>query len=176
MESVARCANNPDTPFLQMFLTLFGMSLAGFLGLLGTAFFGFHIFLTLKARTCIELLEKSQPGKVFDPSPYDVGIWGNIRAILGDFPMFWLLPLCPPRGEGLSFVSDETRLTADSAAGGVRRRAHQTMQRKMMGLSFGSSQSMSMTGYGNFSSQSAHFSQPISSAARIGSSSTPLPT
>jgi len=145
MESVGRCANNPDTPFLIMFLTLFGVSLAGFLGLLGSAFFGFHIFLALKAKTCIELLEKSQSGKCLAQSPYDVGMWGNIRAVLGEYPLLWLLPLCPPQGDGLSFVSEETQLSAASTAGGIRRRAHQTMQRQPYGTAFNMA---SMTGYG----------------------------
>lgn len=182
MESVGRCANNPDTPFLRMFLTLFGVTLSCFLGILGTAFFGFHIFLTLKAKTCIELLEKSQPGKVFDQSPYDVGVWGNIRAILGEVPLLWLLPLAPPKGEGLSFVSEETRLTADSTcgSGGIRRRNHQTMQRPHFGIPYGMA-SMMTQNLGNFSQQVAMRqpnTQPISAGGHGngGSASPSMPS
>mmetsp|Transcript_56416 Transcript_56416/g.160167 ORF Transcript_56416/g.160167 Transcript_56416/m.160167 type:complete len:358 (-) Transcript_56416:133-1206(-) len=134
-ESVMRCVDRPDTPFIVMFLTFFGETLAFFLAVLVTLFFGFHIWLSLKAMTTIEFCEKSLPRKEgetrsYDVSVYDVGFCGNIRAVLGNNALLWFLPLSRPPGDGLNFVSDETRLTKDMESGkGIRRRTHQKTQR-----------------------------------------------
>merc|ERR1719210_1700023 len=114
MESV-RAAMDPTTPFLQMFLLLFGETLASFLGVLVTAFFGFHIYLMLRAMTTIEFCEKSMKRTGYDSTVYDRGFLGNIKAVLGDEPWFWFLPLSPPPGAGLNFVTEETSLLARDA-------------------------------------------------------------
>mmetsp|Transcript_6208 Transcript_6208/g.11927 ORF Transcript_6208/g.11927 Transcript_6208/m.11927 type:complete len:376 (-) Transcript_6208:57-1184(-) len=117
-----------DTPFVKMFLLLFGETLAAFLGLLLTAFWIFHIWLMLKAMTTIEFCEKSMKRAGYDSSIYDCGFCGNIRAVLGDNMLLWLCPCSPPSGDGLSFVTEETplRITKDMEAGrGIRRKAHQ---------------------------------------------------
>merc|ERR1719265_2281061 len=79
-ESVHRSVD-PETPFITMFLVLFGETLAFFLGTLVTMFFCFHIYLMMKAMTTIEFCEKSLPkkkegaektgGPVYDVSVYD---------------------------------------------------------------------------------------------------------
>mmetsp|Transcript_14810 Transcript_14810/g.33694 ORF Transcript_14810/g.33694 Transcript_14810/m.33694 type:complete len:298 (-) Transcript_14810:47-940(-) len=103
-----------DTPFMDMFLLLFGETLAGFLALLVTGFFFFHIWLMLKAMTTIEFCEKSMKrssgtsGSSYDVSLYDRGLCGNIRAVLGDNPLLWLLPLSPPSGSGMSFMGEDS--------------------------------------------------------------------
>mmetsp|Transcript_50328 Transcript_50328/g.93059 ORF Transcript_50328/g.93059 Transcript_50328/m.93059 type:complete len:371 (+) Transcript_50328:166-1278(+) len=99
-----------DTPFMDMFLLLFGETLAGFLALLVTGFFCFHIWLMLKAMTTIEFCEKSMKRTSYDVSIYDRGFCGNIRAVLGDNTLLWLLPVSPPSGSGMSFVGEDTRL------------------------------------------------------------------
>ena len=38
---------------------------------------------------------------------------GNLKAVLGDNPWLWLLPIGRPPGRGVSFVMEETRLTKD---------------------------------------------------------------
>eukprot|EP00440_Ansanella_granifera_P073607 gb/GFBE01079873.1/.p1 GENE.gb/GFBE01079873.1/~~gb/GFBE01079873.1/.p1 ORF type:complete len:370 (+),score=57.45 gb/GFBE01079873.1/:1-1110(+) len=142
-ESVKRCIDNVNTPFLTLFLTFFGETLAFFLTVLVTAFFGLHIWLMLKAMTTIEFCEKSSPpkdgaSKTYD-SVYDIGVLGNIRAVLGSNVCFWLLPIGRPEGDGLTFVCDETRLTKDMENGkGIRRKTHQKTQRSRQGPMYGS--------------------------------------
>eukprot|EP00437_Effrenium_voratum_P010186 CAMPEP_0181440156 /NCGR_PEP_ID=MMETSP1110-20121109/22822_1 /TAXON_ID=174948 /ORGANISM="Symbiodinium sp., Strain CCMP421" /LENGTH=404 /DNA_ID=CAMNT_0023563951 /DNA_START=105 /DNA_END=1317 /DNA_ORIENTATION=- len=108
-----RAGTTPTTPFMTMFLLMFGETLAGFLGVLVTLFLFFHIFLMQKGMTTIEFCEKSQGSSGFDSSAYDRGFVGNLVAVLGDQPLLWLLPVAPPKGRGLSFASEDSRLTKD---------------------------------------------------------------
>jgi len=133
-ESVVR-SWDIDTPFATMFCVLFGETLSIFLGILLTTFFCFHIWLMLKAMTTIEFCEKKMPkaGKevpVEKVSLYDLGPFGNAKTVLGPNCLSWLVPMSPPIGDGLRFVTAESRLTADMEAGrNVRRKGHQTQQR-----------------------------------------------
>lgn len=138
-ESVQRSVD-VSTPFFTMFLVLFGETLAFFLGTLVTMFFCFHIYLMMKAMTTIEFCEKSLPkrqkegaekaGPVYDVSVYDMGFFGNLKSVLGANPLLWFLPVSPPPGDGLSFVTEDTRLTKDlEAARGIRRLTHRRTQR-----------------------------------------------
>lgn len=115
-----------STPFLTMFILLFGETLASFLGLLTTTFFSFHIWLMLKSMTTIEFCEKSLKKTGYDTSLYNRGVCGNIRAVLGDNMFLWFLPLSPPSGDGLNFVTEETPLCKDLD---VARQLHQQNQR-----------------------------------------------
>jgi len=113
-------STDAKTPFLKMFLLTFGETLASFLCLLSTLFFSFHIWLMLKSMTTIEFCEKSMKRSGYDSSAYDRGFYGNIRAVLGDHPMYWLLPVNPPSGDGLTFTSFEDtplRLSKDMETG-----------------------------------------------------------
>jgi len=127
-----------DTPFTTMFFVLFGETLSVFLGILLTTFFCFHIWLMLKAMTTIEFCEKKMPkgGKEAPVEPkaensvYDLGPCGNARSVLGPNPFMWFVPLSPPIGDGLNYVTPETRLTKDlEASKGIRRKTHQKQQR-----------------------------------------------
>lgn len=93
-------------PFSTMFALIFGETLAGFLALVVTVFFIFHIWLMLRAMTTIEFCEKSMK-RNWDTSVYNRGIYGNICAVLGDNPLLWLLPLSPPSGDGINFSQTE---------------------------------------------------------------------
>lgn len=141
IETVIRCWDD-DMPFMYMFGVLFGETLSIFLGVLVTLFWVFHIWLMSKAMTTIEFCEKKMPKgsdsrdgwlgtfAQTDPSVYDLGFYGNVKAILGPNIWCWCLPHTPPVGDGLNFVSPETRLTKDlEAAKGIRRKTHQKMQR-----------------------------------------------
>merc|ERR1711879_1135054 len=97
-DSLHVALNNPSTPFMSMFLLLFGETLTAFLGLLVTVFFAFHVWLMFKAMTTIEFCEKSMKRMHYDGSIYDRGNYGNIKAVLGDNPFLWFLPLNPPSG------------------------------------------------------------------------------
>lgn len=72
-----------------------------------------------KAMTTIEFCEKSMKRAAYDPSVYDRGWLGNIKAVLGDNPWLWFLPIAPPLGDGLGFLTEETpmRLSRDMEAG-----------------------------------------------------------
>jgi len=140
--SVRLCALKPDTPFVIMFLTLFGWTLATFLGLLATLFWCFHIWLAAKAMTTVEFCEKHLPKKKggdktasYDNSVYNLGLYGNLKATLGDNVFCMLLPLCPPSGNGLDFVNADMRLTKDlEASRSIRRMGHQITQRPLKPL------------------------------------------
>mmetsp|Transcript_114060 Transcript_114060/g.223721 ORF Transcript_114060/g.223721 Transcript_114060/m.223721 type:complete len:353 (-) Transcript_114060:229-1287(-) len=158
-ESVRRCVEEPSTPFATMFLTFFTETLAFFLMVLVTMFFGFHIWLMSKAMTTIEFCEKSMPknesdgSRSYDTSVYDLGLCGNVRAVLGSNILLWFFPCSRPTGDGLNFMSDETRLTKDLESGkGIRRRTHQRTQRTLRqgpadGQAFGGT--YSSMGYGD---------------------------
>mmetsp|Transcript_10250 Transcript_10250/g.26543 ORF Transcript_10250/g.26543 Transcript_10250/m.26543 type:complete len:346 (-) Transcript_10250:120-1157(-) len=127
LESV-RASVDSETPFLVMFFLLFGETLAAFIGILVTVFFGFHIWLMLRGMTTIEFCEKSMKlGKDWTgASAYDRGIYGNITSVLGDNPLLWLLPLSPPSGRGLHYTDEDTRLNRDLEGGrGIRARRSQ---------------------------------------------------
>jgi len=129
MISSVKEATVPETPFMTMFLLLFGESLAVFIGLLLTNFFAFHIYLMFKAMTTIEFCEKSLKRSSYDSSAYDRGPFGNMKAVLGDNVLLWLLPVALPEGDGLTYVTEDMRLTKDMEAGrGVRRKTHQNMR------------------------------------------------
>lgn len=137
-ESVRRCIENVDTPFQTMFWTFFGETLAFFFCVLITTFFGFHVYLVIRAMTTIEFCEKSLPkdqkqsnkNSNSDPSVYDCGIYGNLKTVLGDNVLLWAFPCSQPRGDGLRYTRDEATLTSVMEQGrGVRRREHQPAQR-----------------------------------------------
>jgi len=108
-----RAATDPRTPFAAMFLLLFGETLACFLGLLVSVFFTFHIWLLMKAMTTIEFCEKSMKKSGYDSSAYNRGFMKNLKAVLGDNPLLWLLPCSPPSGSGLTFVEEDTPFAKD---------------------------------------------------------------
>jgi len=105
LESVKNSVDS-NTPFVKMFLLLFGETLAAFLGILVTVFFGFHIWLMVKAMTTIEFCEKSMKKTGYNSSVYDHGLLGNMQQVLGDNPLLWLLPCSPPSGKGLFFTKE----------------------------------------------------------------------
>lgn len=144
-----RDAADADVPFVKMFGLLFGETLASFLGLLVTIFWIFHVWLMAKAMTTIEFCEKSMKRSGYDSSAYDSGFYANARAVLGDNPLIWLLPCCPPSGDGINFVNEDTRfgaLAKDVETGrDIRRQAHlltsRTTRKKKHGAGTGESPS-----------------------------------
>lgn len=121
----------PSTPFFTMFLVLLCITLTSFIAVLVTVFFAFHVWLVLKAMTTIEFCEKSMKKSGYDASTYDRGFWGNLTAVLGDNVLLWLLPCSPPSGDGLTYVTEESRLIRDLETGrGSRRRGGARGQRQ----------------------------------------------
>jgi len=109
LESVT-VALDPATPFLRMFLLLFGETLAGLIALASTMFFVFHVWLMFRAMTTIEFCEKSVK-RVQKTNSFDWGIMRNMQAVLGSNTLLWLLPCSPPEGDGLSFVTERSPLS-----------------------------------------------------------------
>lgn len=107
----------PTTSFNDMFIVLFGETLAALFGFMVTCFFFFHIYLMLKSMTTIEFCEKSQKRTAYDATAYDRGIYGNTRAVLGDNPWLWLLPCSLPSGDGLAYITEEAPLLSKDGGG-----------------------------------------------------------
>lgn len=140
--TVQRLVVIADAPFLVMFLVLFGETMAFFFAVLVTTFLGFHIWLISKAMSTIEFCEKSlpkhniadkdtPPTKTYDASVYDLGVIGNFRAILGPSLFLMLVPVANQGGDGLTFVSEETRLCHDiDTSKGIRVKGHRNTQRR----------------------------------------------
>jgi hypothetical protein len=123
-----------ETSFVKMWLVVFGFTLSGFLAALVTVFFGFHIWLACKGMTTIEFCEKAMKTGDYNKSPYNEGGCMNAKAMLGPNVLLWLLPLSPPSGDGISFVTENSRLTLtnDPEVGKtyVRRKSHRPAQRE----------------------------------------------
>lgn len=94
-----------DVSLITMLALTFGEVLATFLFVLITSFLSFHIWLMMMAMTTVEFCEKSLKKTSYNSSVYSIGAYRNICAVLGDQPLFWLLPLSLPSGDGLSFQS-----------------------------------------------------------------------
>mmetsp|Transcript_22871 Transcript_22871/g.58538 ORF Transcript_22871/g.58538 Transcript_22871/m.58538 type:complete len:330 (+) Transcript_22871:79-1068(+) len=116
-----------ETPFWTMLALLFGESLAVFLAMLLSAFWGFHIWLVLQAMTTIEFCEKSSKngngnGNYISPYRRPTAL-GNIQDVLGKNPIVWLLPVRGPpapatsgaRGPGLTYLDERTALVQDGS-------------------------------------------------------------
>jgi hypothetical protein len=120
-----------DDPSLsELFLVLFGETLASFMALIVTGFFAFHIFLAFKGLTTIEFCEKQKSSSY--ESIFSRGVYGNFQDILGRNPIVWLLPFPLTSGDGLSFEVDLSKfkggkedsalqLDDDGGTGGVER-------------------------------------------------------
>jgi len=98
-----------------------------------------------KAMTTIEFCEKSLKKVGYKDSPYDHGPWRNITTVLGPNPLTWFLPIANPSGEGdpdgLTFVTEGTRLNVDMEAGrAFRKKGHKTTQRASHGRGRGGRQ------------------------------------
>eukprot|EP00927_Polykrikos_kofoidii_P082435 TRINITY_DN81_c1_g1_i1.p1 TRINITY_DN81_c1_g1~~TRINITY_DN81_c1_g1_i1.p1 ORF type:complete len:360 (+),score=30.31 TRINITY_DN81_c1_g1_i1:137-1216(+) len=118
MMRTVQTAVDSTVPFTNMFLLLFGETLAAFIGLIATGFFAFHIWLMFKAMTTIEFCEKQMKRTGYNSSAYDRGVRGNISAVLGDNILLWLLPCSPPSGTGLVFLVEETTPLRRDVEGG----------------------------------------------------------
>jgi hypothetical protein len=99
--------------FMQLFLLLFGETLAAFFGALLSLFLLFHIWLMFKAMSTIEFCEKSMKKGGYDSSVYSRGAYGNVQAVLGDNPWLWFLPCAVPSGRGLYFLGEDAKLKRD---------------------------------------------------------------
>lgn len=78
--------------------------LACVLAIIITCFFLFHLWLTTNQYTTIEYREKRTSDLFKNRSPYDLGAYRNLQAVLGENPLVWLLPFARNLdGSGLRF-------------------------------------------------------------------------
>lgn len=94
-----------DVSVALMLVMTAGYCFAVFLMFCTTAFLGFHTWLMIKAMTTVEFCEKSWKNASYNSSIYSKGLYGNICAVLGTQPLFWLLPVGLPVGDGLVWTS-----------------------------------------------------------------------
>ncbi|CAK9078691.1 unnamed protein product [Durusdinium trenchii] len=115
VETVWRVVEVP-TPLFAMFIVFFTETLAAFMTLLVTLFFFFHCYLVVNGMSTIEFCEKVMPKGEVNEIPenvYDLGLYGNISAVLGDKALLWLLPVNGPPGDGLTFLSATEKVAYD---------------------------------------------------------------
>jgi len=75
-------------------------ALSGLLVSILTPFLVLHVWLLARNMTTIEFCEQMGCKGGYS-SPYDVGVLGNFRSLLGDSAWLWFLPVGGPGGEGL---------------------------------------------------------------------------
>jgi len=95
-----------EMPSINRFLLVLSLVLTFILGSLMLLFLVFHTYLMLCAMTTIEFCEKNataDPGRSARSATYDLSFYGNLTAVLGSKPFLWLLPICPPDGDGISY-------------------------------------------------------------------------
>uniref|UniRef100_A0A7S1A983 Palmitoyltransferase n=1 Tax=Noctiluca scintillans TaxID=2966 RepID=A0A7S1A983_NOCSC len=91
----------------RTFVVLFAETLAALFAFLTTIFFGFHVMLVSQNMTTIEFCEKSAKHVESKATPkYSRSFYDNVRSVLGDTPLLWLVPLSPPSGDGINFTKD----------------------------------------------------------------------
>jgi len=98
-------------PFEELFPKSTGLSIAvsvffGFFATVFTFFCCFHFFLVGSSYTTLEFRERISNTKT-NASPYDIGFYRNICAVLGENPLLWLIPVLNSPGEGVSFSRQE---------------------------------------------------------------------
>ena len=111
--SVVEVISRDDASMGEMFLVLFGETLTAFLALITTGFFGFHMFLSLKALSTIEFCEKQASKSGGYLSMFSKGAYINMQEVLGKNPLIWLLPIPANTSDGLAFEVDLSRFTAE---------------------------------------------------------------
>ena len=94
-----------DVDYRVAYFIVTAYVLACVFGFIITAFFCFHMWLISKHYTTIEFCEKRKTESAFkDQSPYNTGVYQNLKTILGPNPLLWFLPVrMNLEGNGLFF-------------------------------------------------------------------------
>jgi len=108
-----------DMPNAHRFMLVLGLTLSVIMGSLLILFLIFHTWLMLNGMTTIEHCERRSHETPDAESNYDLGLYGNLKEVLGPRPWLWFLPVDPPSGDGISFrVKD--KLATNSGAASAR--------------------------------------------------------
>jgi len=103
-----RRSQDQEMPIIHRFAMVLGLVLSVIMGTLMAFFLSFHTHLMLSGMTTIEYCEKSAMAPTGLPvkrQSYDRGLYRNVSQVLGPRPLLWLLPTCPPEGDGTVFTS-----------------------------------------------------------------------
>mmetsp|Transcript_105806 Transcript_105806/g.129091 ORF Transcript_105806/g.129091 Transcript_105806/m.129091 type:complete len:194 (+) Transcript_105806:2-583(+) len=109
-ETIQRVIEVP-TPFLTCCLIFFAETLGVVMTFLVSLGFAYHTYLLTNAMSNIEFWEQNDPkdeateSAKTAPGLYDLGLYNNIKASLGNSVFLWLLPVNPPNGDGIHFLS-----------------------------------------------------------------------
>jgi len=98
------------------FMMVQGAFLSSLLSAILTPFFFFHCWLLSSNLTTIEYCEKRGQDKGFT-SMYHVGVFKNIRSIMGDDWRCWLFPIGRPPGNGIDWEVAPSHVSASVPAG-----------------------------------------------------------
>merc|ERR1740121_1272311 len=104
-------AVDQNSPFIVMFFVLFALSISCILAFLSTAFLGLHLWLVSQGLSTIEFCEQVLPVAgaascwccIETDSMWDLGYFRNFQAVLGNNPLFWLVPFAAPASSGLAY-------------------------------------------------------------------------
>merc|ERR1712194_148209 len=89
---------------MNRFLLVLCLMLTIIMGTLMTVFLSFHTWLMVHGMTTIEYCEKNTADRADRApvtSPYNLGLYENIKQALGPRPYLWFLPIDPPLGDGI---------------------------------------------------------------------------
>jgi len=130
MWETVKKSTEQDTAFWKMFVILFAETLAVFLCIVITLFFLFHTSLVLHGMTTIEYCEKTIKKENYNQSVWNLGFIGNLKAVFGPNVLLWFCPCSPPDGNGMNYVTEQSRLTIDMEAGKGLRKLHAQERRR----------------------------------------------
>jgi len=130
MWETVKKSTEQDTDFWKMFVILFSETLAVFLCIVITLFFLFHTSLVLHGMTTIEYCEKTIKKENYNQSVWNLGLMGNLKAVFGPNILLWFCPCSPPEGNGMNYVTEQSRLTIDVEAGKGLRKLHAQERRR----------------------------------------------
>jgi len=114
-----------DMPNSHRFLLVLGLTLSVIMGTLLILFLTFHTWLMLNGMTTIEHCERRSietMDNIGSVSPYDLGLYGNLKEVLGPRLIFWFLPFDPPEGDGITYKVRKD--PSSSASGAAAARLH----------------------------------------------------
>lgn len=116
VESLWESMEHTEMSALTRFSMVFSLTLAFIMSVLLLAFLTFHCWLISNGMTTIEFCETrhkvSGSGSMVS---YNFGVFKNIQNVLGSNPLFWLLPIFGPEGDGLLYRSPSDKDGNDSS-------------------------------------------------------------
>jgi len=95
------------------FCVILGVVMTSFMTMVLMPFIFFHMWLLVNNTTTIEFCEKSTKGEKY-ASRYNVGVYGNLCAVLGPNPLLWLVPIPNSPGDGRTFDTTDAMSMTDS--------------------------------------------------------------